>query len=353
MLFFELLYPYYLPQYLPVAMEWQARGGEVRFICHYIDSELMPGYRQTLAATGIEVFWVNGAEEVEALCHQHQPDWFIFGNTQQHFSSMPEATKVALMQHGIGPKACYFDMPKGRVDVRFVEGEHRLRQLQARYPEHRFVDTGYAKLDSIVNADNGESLTQTLGLDAAKPTVLYAPTFFPSSIESLPLDFPQHLLAYNLIIKPHYFSLTKKRYRNQSKRLHDWAKSPNVHLVPVADQDITAYMSLADLLVSDASSTLLEFAALDKPVIWCDFYHLRWTYRGPLKFRLKQRMAPELNQYKPLATVVERPGELADAIAHQLANPGQLRDVRHSLTSQLVGRVDGQCSHRVVDCLLS
>lgn len=35
-------------------------------------------------------------------------------------------------------------------DVRFVEGQYRLKRLQGMFPDKTFIDTGYAKLDPII-----------------------------------------------------------------------------------------------------------------------------------------------------------------------------------------------------------
>lgn len=47
------------------------------------------------------------------------------------------------------------------------------------------MDTGYAKLDPLINNESLGFSCEQLGLDSKKPTVLYAPTFYPSSIEKM------------------------------------------------------------------------------------------------------------------------------------------------------------------------
>ena len=49
------------------------------------------------------------------------------------------------------------------------------------YPEDNFQNVGFCKMDPIINGEeNGIDFT-TLRLDNNKKTILYAPTFYPSS----------------------------------------------------------------------------------------------------------------------------------------------------------------------------
>ena len=60
-------------------------------------------------------------------------------------------------------------------------------------------------------------------------------------------------------------------------------------------------MAIADYLSVIPHQLLLSFAALDKPVIWCNFLKLRWTYRGIFSFRFKKRMDKDYQQYSKVA----------------------------------------------------
>ena len=42
-------------------------------------------------------------------------------------------------------------------------------------------------------------MLQKLGLKAEKKTLIYAPTFYPSSIECFPKNFPEDLNQYNIL----------------------------------------------------------------------------------------------------------------------------------------------------------
>ena len=352
MICFDVLHPYYLPQYLPVMQELQARGEAVRFVI-YRSQDQQAALDALVAQHELEVEWVNSEEEALAYYLAEKPSWVIFGNSFDAAAKLKGCCKTALMQHGIGPKACYYTVSESDMDVRFVEGEYRLKRLQQLYPEKTFIDTGYAKLDPIVQGSETGLDLAALGLDPAKPTLLYAPTFYPSSIEKMAKDWPRAFSEYNIMLKPHYFSLSKPGYKKQKRLLEHWGSFDNVYLAPVEQANLLPFMASADLLISDASSALFEFAALDKPVVWCDFYHLRWSYRGILSFRFKNRMDEDLYRYAGVAAHAASYKELKAVVDQQIAQPGSFAAKRAQYTLELAGQVDGLCSQRIVDYLLS
>ena len=54
-------------------------------------------------------------------------------------------------------------------------------------------------------------------------------------------------------------------------------------------------------MISDASSAIIEFAALNKPVLWCTFLQLRWNYKGIFSYRFKARMDKDYDDYGQIA----------------------------------------------------
>ena len=78
-----------------------------------------------------------------------------------------------------------------------------------------------------------------------------------------------------------------KKYQKQRNLLQHWDTYDNVYLAKVDDYSLLPFLKSADLMISDASSAIIEFAALNKPVIWCTFLQLRWNYRGIFHTDLK------------------------------------------------------------------
>ncbi len=352
MICFDVLHPYYLPQYLPVAKELARRNVSVKYVI-YTNEEQKNTLNHLVEQYSLDVVWVD--DEVHALNYylKTKPQWVIFGNAFSAAAQLRGISYTALMQHGVGPKSVYYSVSKGDIDVRFVEGQYRLARLQEMFPEKEFIDTGYAKLDPIIKGDEKGLDLASLGLDPTKKTLLYAPTFYPSSIEEMSENWPEEFSEYNILLKPHYFSLTKKTYHKQKKLLTHWSNFNNVYLAPVEEANLLPFMASADVLISDASSALFEFAALNKPVVWCDFYHLRWSYRGIFKFRFEKRIDQDLYRYADIAVHAKTYKQLKHAVNQQVTTPELLAPKRAEYTAELVGVVDGCCSQRIVDYLLN
>ncbi|QLE87517.1 CDP-glycerol--poly(glycerophosphate) glycerophosphotransferase [Shewanella sp. Scap07] len=351
MICFDALHPYYLPQYLPVMHELLKRGESVHFVI-YRSKDQQAALEHLVDEYQLSVTWVDNQQQALAYYIDQLPKWVIFGNTFEGDSKLKGICKTALMQHGIGPKAVYYTVSDSDFDVRFVEGQYRLKRLQGMFPDKTFIDTGYAKLDPIIQgAESGLDLA-AIGLDPAKPTLLYAPTFYPSSIEKMAKHWPTAFSDYNILLKPHYFSLSKPAYKKQKQLLEHWASFDNAYLATAEQTNLLPFMASADLLISDASSALFEFAALDKPVVWCDFYHLRWSYRGIFKFRFNQRMDEDLYRYAGVAAHAKSYKDLKQVVDQQIAQPESFAAERAMYTDELAGTVDGQCSKRIVDYLM-
>jgi hypothetical protein len=345
---------YYLPQYLPVYDELRARGVDCSFV-FYDDPVYGELLRDIVARERLPARWCADRDASLQHYRELQPRWVVFGNHSAIVKALPDGTRTALLYHGIGIKRCYYDAELADLDLRFVEGPFRLAELQRRHPRAQFFDSGFAKLDPLLRdpANRPRLDLDALGLRAERPTVLYAPTYYPSSIERLPDDWPAQLGDLNLLIKPHFFTLTGEAYGAQRRKLQAWAAHDNAHVAGLADYSLLPYMGSADLLVSEASSALFEFAALDKPIVWCDFLKLRWSYRGPLRFRYRRRMDTTIDAWRNVGVHVARPAALSAAIRGELRQPQRRAAERRTCTEQLIGNTDGRASLRIADRLLA
>jgi CDP-glycerol glycerophosphotransferase (TagB/SpsB family) len=102
-----------------------------------------------------------------------------------------------------------------RLDLRFVEGEYRINQLRENGVSTDLSLTGYIKLDPLFNNESSyfEDKKKLLGLNESKQTILYAPTFYPSSLEKLGMKLGDFTKEYNLIIKPHMWTYYLDSFR--------------------------------------------------------------------------------------------------------------------------------------------
>jgi CDP-glycerol glycerophosphotransferase (TagB/SpsB family) len=350
-IFFDVFELYYLPQYLPIFVELNKRGqSEVTFI--FYQSKYDNLVKGVIEAENLNHIWVSSMSEANAYYQLKRADWVIFSNRFHYLDAVNKVSKTARIGHGIGAKSSYYSQSDSPTTVRFVEGEYKTSRLRRMYPDSKFINTGFSKLDPILNGELCGSDLKSLSLDPAKKTIIYAPSFYPSSIERFPKNFPEDFQEFNIIIKPHYFSLSKEKYKGQRKLLELWAKYTNVYLAQVDDYSLVPFMAIADLLISDTSSAIIEFAALDKPVIWCNFLKLRWTYRGVFSYRFKKRMDKDYQEYSKVAVRSDSYKMLKRKVSEQLLYPKALSNQRLRYAEKMAGTLDGKASKRIVDYLL-
>ncbi|PIE70472.1 MAG: CDP-glycerol--poly(glycerophosphate) glycerophosphotransferase [Deltaproteobacteria bacterium] len=347
---FDVQELYYLAQYLPVYRELKQRGIHSKFAI-YKNRDFNDLLRDTVAAEDLPVYWVRNQRDALAFYLKEKADWVVFGNHFFDIDALHTVSKSAQFGHGVGPKMSYYTKSRTLMTVRFVEGQRRYDILKQMYPDGNFVLTGFAKLDPLFNREIPPFDIVRAGLDPSKTTLLYAPTFYPSSLECFPDQWPKQFDAYNLVVKPHFFSLAKAKYANQRKKLRKWASAPNVYVAQMSEHSLLPFMAASDVLISEASSALFEFAAFDKPIVWCDFYKLRWTYRGPLRYRFTRRMDQDIKNYAHLGAHVSRYRELKAVVDRSVSDPDAYAENRSEITQALVGATDGKASCRIADYL--
>lgn len=349
---FDTVNVYYLPQFTPIIDVLQSKGHQVKLVC-YQNKNRKATFEEVVAKLGLECHWVANEKEALDAYIDLQPAWVVFGNAFNYIKELPNKTKTAQLGHGVGPKPSYYHKSKTPMSVRFMEGSLRLKTIKELYPNDRFEQVGFSKLDPIFNQTEQGLDFHSLGLDPKKPTILYAPTFNPSSLECFPDNWPSDFGAYNILIKPHTFTYTRAQYKNQRTKLSCWSKFANTYVASEQDLSLLPFMKQADLLLSEASSTLFEFAALDKPVIVCNFFKLKWSYRGPFRYRFDKRFGKDNVVYKDIGLHVDTYSALKSAIPHQLANPSEYSVSRKQFTEDHVGPTDGGASMRIVEYLES
>ncbi|MCP4074649.1 MAG: CDP-glycerol--poly(glycerophosphate) glycerophosphotransferase [Gammaproteobacteria bacterium] len=344
---------YYLPQYSPVIDALLSRGHQCECIAYEDKNDKSSFNLEKISDLKVKLKWV--ADEDAALNYylQQKPDWIFFGNQFSELDKVHQFSKTAQLGHGVGPKNSYYSKSNTPMTVRFIEGAERLRKIQAQFPDDQFVQVGYSKLDPLFSSAMKGLDIKKLGLDPNKKTILYAPTFNPSSIESFPDNWPEYFPDLNILIKAHAFSWQRKQYRGQRRKLNKWARYDNTYVALSSEISLLPFMISADLLVSEASSTLFEFVALDKPVIVCDFYFLKWFYRGPFRYRFERRFKIDNVHYRDIGVHVENYGQLKSAVIQQLENPQQFHQQRMTMTEKHIGPTDGKVSQRIVDYLES
>ena len=353
-IYFDCTHLYYLTQYLPVYQILRERGVDCHF-SFYREHAIGEATEKVIKQEKLQAHWVENRNEATELYNQARPEWLVLGNSYPDLEQIHSSIKTAQLYHGIGMKSDVYRPELMEMDIRFVEAPHYSEILSQMYPGRPMLEVGYAKLDPLFGSKEIPPRLDLikLGLDPSKPILLYAPTYYPSSIELMPDNWPQEFSDYNLIVKVHPFTLSKPKYLAQRKKLMLWAASDNVHLPPADAFNLLPYYMISDLLISDASSALFEFAAMDKPVIWCDFLKVRWTHRGLLRAQLKKRLDDTIIQYYDICEHAKHYKELKSTVASQLEKPEQYAQQRRDYTARLIGKIDGNVSNRIAEHLLN
>lgn len=229
------------------------------------------------------------------------------------------------------------DRMKRYVEAGLVEGDGDRAQL-----------IGYPKVDCLVDGSlDRREIRESLGLDPARPTVLYAPTWSAfSSLNSIGTELLPSLasLGVNIIVKLHDRSFDP---RSRVAGSIDWrrdfetlCRGWGVHAV--VDGDITPYLYVADALVTDHSSAGFEFMLLDRPLVVIDCPELIADARvSPDKVRL----------LRDAAIVARRDAAaITAAVSLALADPSAKSAERVAAAARVFHR-PGTATSRAVDCI--
>ena len=151
-------------------------------------------------------------------------------------------------------------------------------------------------------------LKQSLGISLNKKVVLYAPTFRERGAVTLPFDPDKLLDALNgkfgtspefdedgnelLKYESDYVILTKLHYLNTLKTQHP-------AIIDCTEYgEITDLMKISDILISDYSSLILDFALLNKPIVLFQYDYFQYTHSRGVYF--------DFEDYLPAKQIIDR-----------------------------------------------
>ena len=205
-------------------------------------------------------------------------DIVISGDTLRNSSEYGKAMLIFL-NHGTGIKnILYRNLARTPNDkyLIFVEGQHRVDSLRksSSLRKNEVYLIGLPKLDFYFQGrlNDKESLLKRWNLDPQKKTILFAPTYKPTCLYEIKDDIFEQTLNYNLIIKLHPYSWMGKYAPHKQHRIYEKRIKKYRHavLLPFEEFNIVPYYTLADTLLSEASSTAFDFLAFQKQGIIFD-----------------------------------------------------------------------------------
>lgn len=247
---------------------------------------------------------------------------------------------VVCIGHGTISKGLYF------TDKAFARRENFARVLCVPGPGYatsfgrhvftRVTPTGFSKMDELASAPEGHraAVLNGLGLDPAKRTLLFAPTFNPEFTSlAILLDAWATLDAERDQV---LFKLHGATDRAWIARYRDLAASlPHTRLV---DGSLSTYLQAADVVISDVSSAYVEALITSQPLIVVNNPAMA-TYplfnRADVEYRVRDA-----------AYQVRTSAELHAALA-ALRTADPLAAKRKKYAQQLFPPLDGRNSERI------
>lgn len=213
-----------------------------------------------------EVRWTNSIQEA----YDFHPDAvFAPGNIVPYYLS---GVKCSIFHGYAAEKRDQFRI-RNYYDMYMTQGPYFTQEflkLQEMYKDFEVVETGWTRQDWIARHrhDFEEERKALLWNNGCDKMVLYAPTFSPklSSLPKIKDDLIRLLTKKDILLLIKLHPLTQKAWVNEYKQLAE--NYSNV--IFEDDFAVTKYMLMADVMISDTSSTIYEMLLLDKPVITLD-----------------------------------------------------------------------------------
>jgi CDP-glycerol glycerophosphotransferase (TagB/SpsB family) len=261
-----------------------------------------------------------------------------------------------LVNHGTGFKSVMYRFLRKQRAVPYhlmVEGPFRAEQIREQVGEgaYRVHVVGYIKLDPYPRmVQDRPRLLRDWGLDPSRPTLLYAPTYKPTSIFHLGEDLLRETRSINLLIKLHPYSwegryAPHRHHRFYEQRLHRY---PHARLVPPENRDILPFLVMADAVLTEASSVAFEFAAVGKGVIFVDLPgNLRHSDGEPLLTHTPRTL------FSGAYPVIRKADEIMAALETVLHPSDDMRERQEAVRNQLFLPVDGMAAHRALEVMES
>ena len=361
---FDSFHLYHLPQFDPV-IDLLSRDDRFQ-IFHSTAAVNKKEERELclniLATKPGTMVYSESEEERAKMIKELDLDFFVCGWSRYELDEyISEKTLAGMIYHGIGVKPSYWRDNHPRLNIRFVEGIYRMDQLRSHGVDKELVLTGFTKLDPLFSQNPGfdEKLAQSLGLDPSKKTILFAPTFYPSSLERFGMKLGEYTQNYNVILKPHMWTYFLDKFgeynlvpqRNLAYDLAD--KFSHIKLLGPEVYNITPYYKISDILLTEASSTIYEMIALEKPVIVNRFYRLKLSHKI-FRYRLfKKRLSKEMNKdITNFCFEMNRARDLPQVLDTAFNENHKRLNIVREYQKKMLYKLDGKASERVRDTIL-
>jgi len=262
---------------------------------------------------------------------------------------------LCFINHGTGIKTILYRLLAKHRNTRyliFVEGEYRKRRIEefgVRGCSEVFV-VGYPKLDPIFRGKlSRDEIMRRWKLDPLKKTVLYAPTYKPTSLGQIRETILTATEGYNLIIKLHDYSWRGRYAPHWHHRIYEQTvpRYDHARLVPPEEHNILPFILVADTMLSEASSTIFEFLALGRVGIIYDLACDRLKHHDGMPI-----LDEDNRRFLDGGFVhISSPQEIRPAIECALNPDSTMKANLDEARNELFYGLDGHASDRIVDII--
>ncbi|MEV0730419.1 bifunctional glycosyltransferase family 2 protein/CDP-glycerol:glycerophosphate glycerophosphotransferase [Polymorphospora sp. NPDC050346] len=227
----------------------------------------------------------------------------------------------------------------GRWDFSVTANPHTTRMWRTAYPcRHTTLETGYPRNDRLATATAGDvaRARTALGLTAADRVVLYAPTHREHRPGREPYFEPETFVEAlgptgRLLVRSHYFHdrSAPTAGPDHADRVRDVSAHPSVEELCLA----------ADVLVTDYSSVMFDYAVLDRPIV---VYAPDWP-----AYRAERGVYFDV-MAEPPGVVADTFAELLDLVRADALDGAAARSARAAFRARFCALEDGRAAERVV-----
>ena len=261
-------------------------------------------------------------------------------------------TLLCMLYHGLTftKTVTYRELEKHKPNkyIIFAESDYAVEQLEKSGSLHNseVYKIGYPKLDSLFHTDmfNKDDILRSLGLNINKQTVLYAPTYKPTSVYELKDAMFEATQNYNLIIKLHHYAWKGKYARHSQHKIFERRikKYDHAVIIPNESYSIIPLLYVADTLVSEASGAIMEFLASGKIGIIFDLDDNQLHHTDGQRLLVEERKKFLRDSF----VHINSPNELSTGIVKAL-NPSQkMIDAAKEDRDKYFYKLDGKTSLR-------
>lgn len=259
---------------------------------------------------------------------------------QTHHGTPVKTMGLDLVDAPYGRKRMNFQRLMKRVarwDYSVSQNGFTTIQWERAYPGvYESLETGYPRNDVLASATPAEvaRIREALGIRPEQTAVLYTPTHREYHQGYVPQLDPERLADklgpdYVLLMRTHYFYDAATTGVAGSGRVLDVAAHPRIEDLYLA----------ADLLVTDYSSVMFDYAVLNRPIViytpdWEEYRSLRGTYVDLMA--------------TPPGAVATTEAELAEVLVTRRAWDDESTAYRQAFRARFCSLEDGRASERVV-----